>query len=96
MPMDQDIAVKRLGELGHTTRMSVFRLLVKAGNKGLPVGELQTRLDVSAPNMSHHLHRLIGAGLVRQERDGRTLYCFAELSALRDVMDFLDAECCTL
>ena len=94
--MDQEIAVKRLGELGHNTRMSVFMLLVRAGKEGLPVGELQKRLDVSAPNMSHHLHRLIAAGLVKQERDGRTLHCVAQLDALRDVMDFLDAECCTL
>lgn len=94
--MDQEIAVKRLGELGHTTRMSIFRLLVKAGDKGLQVGDVQKMLGVSAPNLSHHLHRLIGVGLVRQRRDGRTLYCFAELDALRDVMGFLEAECCTL
>jgi len=94
--MDQEVAVKRLGELGHSTRMSVFRLLVKAGKKGLPVGDVQKHLDVSAPNLSHHLHRLIAVGLVYQERDGRTLHCFAHLNALRDVVDFLDAECCTL
>jgi len=94
--MDQEIAVKRLGELGHTTRMSVFRLLVKAGDKGLPVGDVQKMLNVSAPNLSHHLHRLIAVGLVRQEREGRTLHCFAQLDALRDVMGFLEAECCTL
>ena len=94
--MDQEVAVKRLSELGHSTRMSVFRLLVKAGDEGLPVGEMQKHLDISAPNMSHHLHRLIAVGLVKQQRDGRTLYCFAELDALRDVMGFLEAECCTL
>ncbi|SCA57643.1 Transcriptional regulator, ArsR family protein [Candidatus Terasakiella magnetica] len=94
--MDQEIAVKRLGELGHNTRMSVFRLLVKAGDKGLPVGEVQKRLEISAPNLSHHLHRLIAVGLVKQVREGRTLHCFAQLDALHDVMGFLDAECCTL
>jgi len=96
MPMDQEIAVKRLGELGHSTRMSVFRLLVKAGNNGLPVGEVQKMLNVSAPNLSHHLHRLIAVDLVRQERDGRTLYCYAQLDSLREVMGFLEDECCTL
>ncbi len=94
--MDQDIAVKRLGELGHSTRMSVYRLLVKAGDAGLPVGEIQKHLDVTGPTLSHHIHRLIAAGLVRQQRDGRTLYCFAELAALREVLGFLEEECCTL
>ncbi len=94
--MNQELAVKRLGELGHGTRMSVYRLLVKAGNNGLAVGDIQERLKVSGPTLSHHIHRLIGAGLVRQERDGRTLYCFAELEALKDVVTFLEAECCTL
>ncbi|WP_417820527.1 ArsR/SmtB family transcription factor [Terasakiella sp.] len=94
--MDQTIAVKRLGELGHDTRMSVFRLLVKAGKKGMVVGDIQRHLDVSAPNLSHHIHRLIGVGLIRQKRDGRSLYCYAELDALREIMNFLEAECCTL
>ena len=94
--MEQELAVKRLAELGHDTRMSVYRLLVRAGNNGLPVGEVQERLGVSAPTLSHHIHRMMNAGLIRQERDGRTLYCFAELDALKDVVEFLDAECCTL
>lgn len=94
--MDQDIAVKRLGELGHATRMSVYRLLVKAGEEGLTVGDIQKHLDVTGPTLSHHIHRLIAAGLLRQQRDGRTLYCFAELGALREVLVFLEEECCTL
>ena len=59
-------------------------------------GKVQERLGVSAPTLSHHIHRMMNAGLIRQERDGRTLYCFAELDALKDVVEFLDAECCTL
>ena len=94
--MDQDIAAKRFAELGHSTRLSVFRLLVRAGNEGLPVGEIQQHLDVAGPTLSHHLHRLIAVGLVSQRREGRTLYCIAQRDALREVTNFLDAECCTL
>lgn len=96
MTMEQELAVKRLAELGHDIRMSIYRLLVQAGHQGLPVGAIQAALDVTAPNLSHHLRRMMGAGLVRQERDGRVLTCFAELDALRDVVAFLDAECCSL
>ena len=94
--MEHEDAAKRLNELGHSTRLSVIRLLVKAGEKGLPVGELQTMLDVPGPTLSHHLHRLIGVGLVKQVREGRTLFCFAQLDAVREVMCFLESECCTL
>lgn len=94
--MKQKIAVKRMAELGHDTRMSLFRLLVKAGNNGLTVGEIGDHLNVSGSTLSHHISRLMHAGLIRQERDGRMLYCFAELDALREVLGFLEDECCTL
>lgn len=94
--MDNDIAVKRLGELGHATRMAVFRLLVKAGDDGLAVGDVQQHLGVPAATLSHHIRRLMDAGLVVQRRDGRTLYCIAQMDALREVVAFLDNECCTL
>ncbi|MGS0727636.1 transcriptional regulator, partial [Shewanella sp. 0m-11] len=38
--MDTEIAAKALKELGHPTRLTLFRCLVKAGHKGLPVGQL--------------------------------------------------------
>ncbi len=94
--MDQELATKRLAELGNNTRMSVFRLLVKAGPTGLAVGDIQQRLALSGSTLSHHLNRLVSAGLLRQDRDGRTLYCVAELAALQEVLTFLIDECCTL
>lgn len=94
--MEQEIAVKRLCELGHSTRLSVFRLLVKAGPAGLSVGDIQKYLEVSAPTLSHHIHRLMSAGFVKQKRDGRILYCIAELDVLLELTHFLESECCTL
>ena len=94
--MDQEIAVKRMAELGHNTRMSIFRLLVKVGKGGLPVGDIQKHLDITAPTLSHHLHRLIAVGLVKQHREGRILFCVAQLGSLREILNFLDDECCTL
>jgi len=94
--MDQEIAVKRLAELGNATRMSVFRLIVKAGDEGISVGEINSRINVAAPTLSHHLHRLMVAELIVQRRVGRTLYCVAKLEALRDVLHFLESECCTI
>jgi len=94
--MEHELAAKRLSELGHSTRLSVFRLLVKAGKQGLPVGDIQKHLKVAGPTLSHHIHRLIAVGLVKQHREGRTLYCIAQLDTLREVTSFLESECCTL
>jgi len=89
-------AVKRLSELGHGTRLSIFRLLVKAKPSGLTVGEIQAHLEVPGSTLSHHIGRLISAGLIRQHREGRILRCFAELQSLDELMAYLTAECCTL
>ena len=95
MTMNHELAAKRLGELGHSTRLSVFRLLVKAGEQGLSVGDIKQHLHVAGPTLSHHIHRLISVGLVKQQREGRVLYCIAQLDALREILSFLEKECCT-
>lgn len=44
--MDIVKAADALKELGHPTRLGIFKELVKFGYTGLPVGELQKRLDI--------------------------------------------------
>ncbi|RJQ56385.1 MAG: ArsR family transcriptional regulator [Desulfobacteraceae bacterium] len=92
--MEQENAAKRLSELGNTTRLSIFRYLVKAGHEGAPVGQIQKAFEIPGSTLSHHLSRLISAGLVKQNRDSRTLYCVAQYGALNELIDFLKSECC--
>lgn len=73
--MDLNTAANALRELGHPTRLSIYRELVRAGHEGLPVGELQKHLEIPASTLSHHLSALISAGLISQERQSRTLFC---------------------
>ncbi len=88
-------AAQRLAELGNVTRLSIFRLLVKAGPEGLPVGEIQRLLGVPGSTLSHHIRRLVSVGLVIQTRESRTLYCTAKMEALRELLDYLVSECCS-
>jgi ArsR family transcriptional regulator, arsenate/arsenite/antimonite-responsive transcriptional repressor len=88
-------AAQRLAELGNVTRLSIFRLLIKAGPNGLPVGEIQRVLNVPGSTLSHHIRRLMNVGLVVQKRESRTLYCSAMMPALRDLLDYLVSECCS-
>jgi len=92
MTLEQTAA--RLEALGSPTRLQVYRLLVRAGEEGLPVGEIQRHTDVPRSTLSHHLHRLIGVGLVTQERQATTLICRANYQVMNDTLGFLASECC--
>jgi DNA-binding transcriptional ArsR family regulator len=93
--MELDLAAKRLAELGHSTRLSVFRHLVKCGHDGCSVGDIQRVIGIPASTLSHHIARLVSAGLVEQHREGRVLHCIPKYDALDETIAFLTEECCT-
>ena len=92
--MKLEQAAKQLEALGNSTRLKVYRTLVRAGDAGLPVGRLQEKLGVAASTLSHHLQRLIVTGLVTQERQATTLICRANYPAMDSLVGFLVDECC--
>ncbi|WP_234418412.1 ArsR/SmtB family transcription factor [Dongshaea marina] len=73
-----DCAVHRLAELGNKKRLAIFRYLLQFGRCGVPVGQIQKELDIPGSTLSHHLSRMIQAGLVKQNRCKSTLYCVAQ------------------
>ena len=92
--MDVESAALTLDQLGNLTRLKIVRLLVKAGNDGLAVGEIQRALEIPASTLSHHLQHLKSAGLVGQTRHATTLRCRVNYSRIEALVDFLTAECC--
>ncbi|KRB23364.1 MULTISPECIES: ArsR/SmtB family transcription factor [Mesorhizobium] len=92
--MKLEQAAKQLEALGNPTRLNLYRLLVRAGEAGRPVGFLQESLGIAASTLSHHLHRLILNGLVSQERQATTLICRANYPMMNDLIGFLADECC--
>jgi len=93
--METKTAAKILAELGHDTRLSIFRYLVRVGHEGAPVGQIQEKLDIPGSTLSHHINRLVSVGLIRQVRESRTLYCIPQFEVLNDLVEFLRSECCT-
>lgn len=89
-----DSAASALAALGHPARLSLFRLLVRAGPDGLLVGEIAAHLDMPLSTLAHHLRSLKLAGLIVQTRNGREVETRADTEAMRDVLDFLMSECC--
>lgn len=83
-----------LAALGHDTRLAIFRLLVRAGDEGLNVGEIGQHLDMAASTLAHHLKALVDAGLVIQERQGRQIVNRVDYDEMRSTVSFLTAECC--
>lgn len=92
--MNIEIIAKALKELGHPTRLAIFKRLVKSGNQGIAVGVVQEELKIPGSTLSHHISSLASAGLITQRREGRTLYCVVEYSKLENVIQFLQDECC--
>lgn len=92
--MDSKLAARCLAELGNLTRLDIYRLLVRAGPPGLNITDIQTRLDVPASTLAFHLRGLVGAGLVAQEKIGRTVICCAQYHRMDAVIEFLSEHCC--
>jgi len=81
--------------LGTESRLRIMQLLLSAHPDGMVVGEIQAKLGISASNLSHHLDKLKNEGLVEVQREGTFLRYIADTEALRELLTFLYAECCT-
>jgi DNA-binding transcriptional ArsR family regulator len=88
-------AAASFAALGSEQRLSVLRCLVRAGPAGLTIGELGSRTGVTGSTLTHHLKLLHAAGLVRQERQGRSTICAAiAYEEVQALAQFLITECC--
>ncbi|MEC9434612.1 MAG: metalloregulator ArsR/SmtB family transcription factor [Pseudomonadota bacterium] len=92
--MDRIDALAAFAALGQPVRLDVFRLLIQAGEDGLPAGDIAGRLDVRHNTLSANLAVLLQARLVRNRREGRTIRYFADLDGLRRLLGFLLEDCC--
>jgi len=93
--MREQHAADGLAALGNRTRLRLYRLLVRAGDDGLNVGDLQRLLEVPASTLAHHLAMLARAGLVAQERRGREVVSRADYPAMRALVGYLTEQCCS-
>jgi DNA-binding transcriptional ArsR family regulator len=92
--MEIRIATACLSALAQESRLQVFRLLVEAGEEGLPAGEIARAVGVPHNTMSSHLAILQQAGLVQSQRQGRSVIYAVDLSGVRDLLAFLLEDCC--
>lgn len=85
---------RALAALGHDARLSIFRLLVKAGDEGLRVSDIGEHLGLASSTLAHHLSTLVDAGLVLQDKHGREVFNRIDFPAIHALVGFLTSECC--
>ncbi|MBV6633184.1 MAG: winged helix-turn-helix transcriptional regulator [Alphaproteobacteria bacterium] len=83
-----------LAALGHETRLAIYRLLTRAGDDGLNVGQIGAHLGQPPSTLAHHLAALVECELVVQERQGRQIINRVDFHVMRGTIAFLTDECC--
>jgi len=84
-----------LSAMGTEPRLRIMQLLLSAYPEGLIVGEIGSELEIPSSTLSHHLEKLKNESLVKVRREGTFLWYSANTEALKELLGFLYAECCT-
>ena len=92
--MDQSQALAGFAALSQETRLAIVRRLVRAGQDGIPAGEIAQAMKASPSNISFHLKELERAGLIEARREARSIIYSAGYDTLRDLIGFLMKDCC--
>ena len=92
--MEKLYAVAALAALAQETRLDIFRLLVEAGEDGLPAGQIGERLRLPSATLSFHLSQLKHAHLVTFRRESRSLIYKAAYPVMNDLLAYLTENCC--
>jgi ArsR family transcriptional regulator, arsenate/arsenite/antimonite-responsive transcriptional repressor len=87
-------AVEALSALAHEGRLSIFRLLVRAGREGLAAGEISRKLDILPNTLSASLTVLAHAGLITSRREGRSVIYAADYGRMTNLLGYLMEDCC--
>lgn len=87
--MEQIFAAQAFATLGHPGRLAVFRLLMRFAPRGARPTEIAGALGLKQNTLSHHLADLKAAGLVRIERQGRSLFYSVDLDATEGLIGYL-------
>jgi ArsR family transcriptional regulator, arsenate/arsenite/antimonite-responsive transcriptional repressor len=92
--MDIEGAAEAMSALGSAMRLGIYRRLIRAGERGMNINQLQQETDIPRSTLTHHVHRLIDAGLISTHKRGPSLVCHADYRTMNDLVGYLADECC--
>ena len=93
--METKQAIQALSALAQESRLSIYRLLIAAGRKGLPAGVIGEKLELPPATLSFHLAGLTRAGLAQSRQDGRFVIYSANYEHMNGLLAFLTENCCS-
>lgn len=85
----ESVIESRLATLGHSTRLAVFRLLMRRYPDRVPAGEIAEALGLKASTLSAQLNALMQVGLIEQNRVGTSLRYAVDMVQVQQTFDFL-------
>jgi ArsR family transcriptional regulator, arsenate/arsenite/antimonite-responsive transcriptional repressor len=92
--MEKTAVLAALAALAQGTRLDIFRLLVQAGEEGIPAGKIGEQLGLPSATLTFHLKELKHAGLVTFIREGRSLIYSAVYPTMNALLGYLTENCC--
>src|SRR5436305_14969654 len=92
--MEKTSVIDALAALAQENRLDTYRLLVQAGPDGISAGEIAAALGLPPNTLSFHFDRLRQAGLVRVQRNGRSMIYAARYDTMNALIGFLTENCC--
>lgn len=87
-------ASELLAALGHESRLSVYRLLVEAGQNGMNASAIGEKLGLVPATLSFHLAHLSRVGLIKGRQESRFIYYAADYGVMQALLAFLTDNCC--
>jgi ArsR family transcriptional regulator, arsenate/arsenite/antimonite-responsive transcriptional repressor len=81
--MSDNELVAVLAALGHSVRLSLWRMLLPYGSRGLPAGAIAEHMAIIPSSLSFHLRQMTQAGILVQRRSSRNIIYAVNI----DVMD---------
>lgn len=85
---------EQLSALGHPVRLAILRYVVQGANEGTAAGAIQAYVELPASTLSHHLKRLVDAGLLTVRNEGTFYYYAASYATLRALTEYVWEDCC--
>ncbi|RPE71230.1 ArsR family transcriptional regulator [Pacificibacter maritimus] len=92
--MDSSAALTAFAALSQPLRLRAFRLLIKAGPKGMSAGDIAQALEAKPNTSSQNLAHLVHAGLITSQREGRSIIYSAKMEGVNALLRFMLQDCC--
>jgi ArsR family transcriptional regulator, arsenate/arsenite/antimonite-responsive transcriptional repressor len=90
--MNAAAAAIAMDALGHEHRLAIYAILYEAGTDGLSAREIAATLGIPPSSLTFHTQTLMEAGLIKQNREGRSLMYSTEFATMSALVLFLSRK----